>query len=233
LRNPKKLNAFINKVFVTLAQQLSQLLQPSKYIDKMKIQFEKYNPNWKHSFEVIKDELIDLIGFINPNIEHIGSTSVEGLSAKPIIDILIGVKNESDLDKTTSPLINNDYIYYEKYNDVMPYRRFFVKLKVTLKNSSLPTIIQKGDKVPTELNEHYYRLAHIHVLQYNSEHWIRHIAFRDYLRIHSKVKNEYQKLKELLSTKEWTDGNEYNEAKDKFLKIEEQNAIKWYKNSCS
>lgn len=86
----------------------------------MKIQFEKYNPDWKQSFELIKSELTDLIDFINPNIEHIGSTSVEGLSAKPIIDILIGVKNENDLDKTTSPLMNKDYIYYEKYNCKLP-----------------------------------------------------------------------------------------------------------------
>jgi GrpB-like predicted nucleotidyltransferase (UPF0157 family) len=203
-------------------------LSKKNTIDKMKIQIEKYNPDWMQSFESIKRELVDLIGFSNPNIEHIGSTSVDGLSAKPIIDILVGVNSEIDLDKTTGPLMNNDYIYYEKYNDTMPYRRFFVKLNVTLRSLSLPAIIQKNDEIPKELNEHYNRLAHIHVLQYNSEHWIRHVAFRDYLRTHSKVKNRYQELKELLSTKEWTDGIEYNEAKDRFLKTEEKNAIKWY-----
>lgn len=69
----------------------------------MKIKFEKYNPDWSNDFEKIKSELSELIGFINPNIEHIGSTSVKGLSAKPIIDILIGVNNESDLEKTITP----------------------------------------------------------------------------------------------------------------------------------
>ena len=70
----------------------------------MKIKFEKYNPNWANDFEKIKSELSELIGFINPKTEHIGSTSVKGLSAKPIIDILIGVNNESDLEKTITPL---------------------------------------------------------------------------------------------------------------------------------
>lgn len=63
---------------------------------------------------------MELIGFINPKIEHIGSTSVEGLSTKPIIDILIGLNNESDLEKTITPLTNNDYVYYERYNKDMP-----------------------------------------------------------------------------------------------------------------
>jgi len=55
------------------------------------------------NFEKIKNELSKLIGFIDPKIEHIGSTSVHGLSAKPIIDILIGVESEKDLEKTIPP----------------------------------------------------------------------------------------------------------------------------------
>ena len=179
----------------------------------MKIKFEKYNPNWQSDFEKLKDELSELIGFINPKIEHIGSTSVDGLSAKPIIDILIGMNDESDLERTIIPLIDNDYAYYEEYNKNMPYRRFFVKHKTL----SIPNA-----------DEYNNRLAHIHILPYNSEHWIRHIAFRDYLRTHQTVKNQYQKTKEQLSNKEWRDGNEYNEAKDTFLKEEERKAVNWY-----
>ncbi|MFA4870114.1 MAG: GrpB family protein [Pedobacter sp.] len=62
----------------------------------------------------------------------------------------------------------------------------------------------------------------------NSEHWMRHIAFRDYLRTHPEIRAEYQQLKEELSTQEWKDGNEYNEAKDSFIKTVEQKAVKWY-----
>lgn len=195
----------------------------------MKIKFEKYNPSWANEFGKLKNELQDLIGSTNPQIEHIGSTSVEGLSAKPIIDILIGVNNESDLDKTITPLINRHYIYYEKYNVLMPYRRFFVKHKIPNYNST-PQIITEKDIIIASTEEHSNRLAHIHILPHNSEHWIRHIAFRDYLRTHPNVKNEYQQLKEQLSQMTWLDGNEYNSAKDQFLKTEEKKAINWYVN---
>lgn len=196
----------------------------------MKIQFEKYNPNWSNDFESIKTELIELIGFINPIIEHIGSTSVKGLSAKPIIDILIGVKDESYLEKTIAPLTNNNYVYYEKYNEDMPYRRFFIKYKIDPRELSIPLIILDKDYIPSNATERNHRLAHIHILPFNSEHWIRHIAFRDYLRTHTDIKTQYQNLKKILSEMEWIDGNEYNKAKDEFLKREEKKALKWYQN---
>ncbi|MOA08135.1 dephospho-CoA kinase/protein folding accessory domain-containing protein [compost metagenome] len=78
------------------------------------------------------------------------------------------------------------------------------------------------------MHNHAHRIAHVHVLPFGSEHWIRHIAFRDYLRVHPAIKDEYQKLKEQLSTMEWKDGNDYNDAKDSFIKREERKAIKWY-----
>lgn len=197
----------------------------------MKIQFEKYNPIWKQTFEQIKSELTEAIGFTNPRIEHIGSTSVEGLSAKPIIDILVGLNSEKDLDEITQPLMDKGYVYYEKYNESMPYRRFFVKHKVDPRDLSIPLFIGKDDNIPDASIEHDLRLAHIHVLPINSEHWTRHIAFRDYLRTHPDVRNEYQQLKEQLSMREWEDGNEYNEGKDDFIKREEQKAINWYMNA--
>lgn len=195
---------------------------------KMKITFEQYNPLWKEAFKLIKKELTEVSGFLHPQIEHIGSTSVEGLSAKPIIDILIGVDHMEDLNIVPPLLMEKDYIYYENYNEDMPYRRFFVKLKAAPESLSLPIHIKPGDVIPEELHNHALRLAHIHVLPLYSEHWIRHIAFRDYLCTHPEIKEEYQQLKEKLSIQEWKDGNEYNEAKDSFLKSEEQKAIKWY-----
>ena len=195
----------------------------------MKIKLEKYNPDWPGDFEKVKSELMELLGFMNPEIEHIGSTSVEGLSAKPIIDILIGVGDESDLEKTIIPLTNKDYVYHERYNKDMPYRRYFVKHKISPKELSLPLVITDRHTIRATTDEHSCRLAHIHILPYNSEHWLRHVAFRDYLRTHPLIKNQYQKLKEQLSGREWRDGNEYNEAKDKFLKTEENKAVNWYR----
>ncbi|MGE8554709.1 MAG: GrpB family protein [Chryseobacterium jejuense] len=197
----------------------------------MKVTFEKYNPSWKNQFESIKNELEKSIGFLDPQIEHIGSTSVEGLSAKPIIDIMIGVKDESELNKLPLLLQGKDYVYYEKYNEDMPYRRFFIKLKDKPQNLGFSEIIHAEDEIPEELHNHNLRIAHIHTIPVSSEHWLRHMAFRDYLRAHPEVKEEYQQLKEKLSTMEWMDGNDYNDGKDPFIKKEEQNAIQWYLNN--
>ncbi|CAD0221440.1 GrpB family protein [Chryseobacterium sp. D764] len=196
----------------------------------MKVTFEKYNPFWKKQFETIKNELENYIGFLNPEIEHIGSTSVEGLSAKPVIDIMIGVKDEKELDKVPSLLEGKDYVYYEKYNEDMPYRRFFIKLIDHTHTLGFPDVIYSNDEIPERIHNHHLRIAHIHVIPTSSEHWLRHLAFRDYLRIHPEVKEEYQKLKEELSKKEWFDGNDYNQEKDPFIKREEHNAIQWYLN---
>ncbi|MEZ0005061.1 GrpB-like predicted nucleotidyltransferase (UPF0157 family) [Flavobacterium sp. 28YEA47A] len=194
----------------------------------MKIKLEEYNLKWKHDFKQLQTELENLIGFLKPKIEHIGSTSVEGLSAKPIIDILIGLPDEKDLDKTVLPLIGNGYIYYEKYNLDMPYRRFFVKHKDGAKHCPVINILRREEDIPSSTEEHDERRAHIHIVPLSSEHWTRHIAFRDYLIAHPKIKEEYQKLKSSLIQREWSDGNDYNGAKDTFIKTEEKKAINWY-----
>ena len=72
----------------------------------MKIIIEKYNPKWVKQFENLKNELASILKFLNPKIEHIGSTSVPSLSANPIIDIAIGINNSLKLDLTVD-LINN------------------------------------------------------------------------------------------------------------------------------
>lgn len=197
----------------------------------MKVTFEKYNPLWKDQFESIKSELEKSIGFLHPKIEHIGSTSIEGLSAKPIIDIMIGVSDESELDLIPPLLQGKNYVYYENYNEDMPYRRFFIKLTDTPENLGIPETIHLGEEIPEKIHNHHIRVAHIHTIPVSSEHWLRHIAFRDYLRTHPETREEYQTLKEKLSTMEWVDGNDYNEAKDPFIKREEQNAVQWYLNN--
>lgn len=197
----------------------------------MILPFETYNPDWKKQFNTIKEHLAALLSPSNAVIEHIGSTSVEGLSAKPVIDILIGLPNENDLDLVPSLLQGENYVYYEKYNEEMPYRRFFVLLKQSPEELGLPSRIRKDDEIPAKLHDHSFRIAHIHVIPVQSEHWLRHIAFRDYLRTHPDVKQEYQALKEELVKKEWQDGNDYNQGKDAFLKVQERLAVEWATSS--
>ena len=186
----------------------------------MKVQLEIYNPKWQNWYHNIQKELSEQLQILNPIIEHIGSTAVLGLSAKPIIDILVGVPKQFELDECIEPLTNKGYLFYKKYNSIMPYRRFFVMLQTKPENIILPSVYYENDVIPNELNKH--KLAHIHILEHNSYHWLRHIAFREYIRKHCEVKNEYQKIKMQLSTKEWKDGNEYNAAKNDFIKMVEE-----------
>lgn len=134
------------------------------------MQVEKYNPEWELLFVEIKSKLEEAIGFVNPVVEHIGSTSVKGLSAKPIIDILVGLRSEGDLVLAAQPLMDKGYVYYEKYNELMPYRRFFVKHSVTPVSLTIPICIGRGDEILDASVEHSYRLAHIHAMPYNTEH---------------------------------------------------------------
>lgn len=193
----------------------------------LKIILEKYNPEWATIYKEIEDELKLHLASLNPIIEHIGSTSIFDMTAKPIIDIIVGIPNNEQLDKVIEPLTAHDYLYYEKYNSVMPYRRFFVKLKAK-PNFDIPKIYSEKDEVPNELND--FKLAHIHIVEYNSYHWKRHIAFREYLKEHSTIKNEYENIKIHLSTLNWQDGNAYNSAKNDFIKQTEERALEWYEN---
>ena len=192
----------------------------------MIINIEKYNKEWTVQFEQIKAELCSILIKLCPKIEHIGSTSVPDLAAKPIIDIQVGIKNSNDLDKTIEPMINNHYIYYEIYNSVMPDRRLFVGLKDEKDIRNFQNIYSKGDLIPHEkINQ--LRLTHVHIWEHGTKDWNRHIAFRNYLREHAEVKGQYESLKKQLSLKDWKDGDEYNDAKDSFIKTTEAKAILW------
>jgi len=195
----------------------------------MILPFEPYNPIWKANFDSIQNELLALLKPIRSRVDHIGSTAVEGLSAKPIIDILIGLEEENDLDLIPFLLQGKCYVYYEKYNEDMPYRRFFVALIDRPEVLGVPEHIAPDDEIPARLHDHSLRIAHIHSIPTSSVHWLRHIAFRDYLRVHEEVRGQYQVIKEKLVLQQWKDGNDYNDAKDEFLKEHEAKAVEWYK----
>lgn len=158
-----------------------------------KVIIELYNPAWKNKFEAEKKALLDLCNNLISEIEHIGSTSVVNLGAKPIIDIMIGVEKLS-VDKEVIPKIESlGYEYITKYEDIMPYRRFFIK--------------EKND----------FREFHIHLVERTHPFWNKHILFRDKLRNSDEIKNSYYNLKVELADKFRTDPAKYNDAKTDFI----------------
>lgn len=194
----------------------------------MKIEIEHFNSGWKQAFEHLNSELSEILKPYQIRIDHIGSTSVENLSAKPIIDILIGIKNEDELDEIADVMVGNHFIYYKIFNPTMPYRRFFIRSNQKTDDA---LIISNEKDLNSKILNHADRVCHVHIIPEHSVHWLRHIAFKEYLHTHDKVRNEYQDLKNSLSKLEWKDENEYNAAKNDFIKHHEKLALAWYKNN--
>lgn len=197
----------------------------------MKIDIVPYDDNWVKEFDKLKAELSKILEKINPKIEHIGSTSVPGLSAKNVIDLLVGIKESSQFDFVTNELKHNDrYIYYKAIEAGLPNRRLFVRLKDGVSSSKFEKVLSHQEKIPHEAIQKS-RLANVHVVEKESSEWLRHIAFREYLKTHKEVRNEYAKIKAALGQKNWKHGMEYNEGKNNFIKREERKAIEWYTSS--
>ncbi len=163
----------------------------------MKIHIVPYNPEWRNMYDKEVARLRQILGNEIADIQHIGSTSVAQLAAKPIIDIMLGLRDFGRADTVVVPAMQAaGFVYIDKWNDVLPLRRFFVK----------------EDKKGT-------RLAHIHTVGIdNREWWDRHIQFRDYLRTHPETRKAYETLKHHLAQREWKDGSEYADAKTEFIR---------------
>ncbi|HMS66144.1 MAG TPA: GrpB family protein [Ignavibacteria bacterium] len=195
----------------------------------MKIVIKEYQKSWNEDFLKLKDEIQSALRGMKITVDHIGSTSVNGLGAKPIIDILVGVEKETELDKTIQPMQNKGFTYHKKYERVSekwtawPERRYFIKLK-SVDALTPPLLIDFDD----EINDNFIKHSHIHTLVKDTNAWKRHIAFRDYLRNHSNIRDEYYLLKKEISKQEFENGLKYNEAKNDYVKEIERKAMKWY-----
>lgn len=130
-----------------------------------------YNEQWKTDFEIIKQHLFPAVKDLIISIEHIGSTSVEGLSAKPIIDIDIVIKDYSVFDTVVEKLATLGYIH-----------------EGNLGIKDREAFDYKGD---VDLPKH-----HLYVCPEFSLELHRHISFRDYLRNNPEAVLKYSKVKE-------------------------------------
>lgn len=166
----------------------------------MKISIVDYSPEWPALFLEEKRALEEALAPHDVVIEHVGSTSVPGLAAKPIIDIMIGVHDFSLIDSFVPPIVALGYDYIAKYEDVMPFRRYLRKMR-------------------GERNTH-----HIHMVAFGEEFWQRHILFRDYLRNNLDAVEQYAALKRELAEREWDHMNDYATAKTEFIRSVERRA---------
>lgn len=130
-----------------------------------------YDEGWKSAFEAIRQEIHNALGDLIMGIEHVGSTSVEGLSAKPCIDVDIIIKDYSILDTVVDQLARIGYIH-EGDLGIQGREAFRYSGK-------------------THLMKH-----HLYVCPQDSEELHRHVTFRDYLRSHPEAAAKYGSVKE-------------------------------------
>ncbi|MBI4118135.1 MAG: GrpB family protein [Parcubacteria group bacterium] len=149
-----------------------------------------YQKKWAKEFEKEKARILKVCGDKIIAIEHIGSTSVPGLAAKPIIDIAVGVAKLKDAEKLLQPLKKIGYNFYKKFQR----QRLF---------------IAKG---PDERRTHY-----LHVMRYNGSKWKTDQLFRNYLRTHSAEVKRYADLKKSLAKEYADDRKSYSDHKNKFI----------------
>jgi GrpB-like predicted nucleotidyltransferase (UPF0157 family) len=193
----------------------------------MKITIQPFQETWAAAFQHYGHIIQNALKAFNPAIEHIGSTSVPGLGAKPIIDIQVGLGAEADLDKIIVPMQQAGFTYFKKFTPDWPERRFFVKMEPA--QASLPpapVVLDENDD--DSFRRHYVSAANVHVFVKDSHDWKRHLAFRDFLRAHDDVRNAYFNIKSKLSEREFKDMLEYNDHKDDFVKMVERQALEWY-----
>jgi GrpB-like predicted nucleotidyltransferase (UPF0157 family) len=168
------------------------------------IHLSPYDSKWPILFEAEKAALLAAMGQHIVAIEHIGSTAIPGIYAKPIIDIMIGVVRLNDINlDVISTLDKQSYLYIKKYENIMPYRRYFQKT-----------------------NSEGVRTHQAHLVEINSDFWNRHLLFRDYLRTHPEDAKQYEQLKQELA-KKFSDTNLYAEAKNEFCHEIHLKAVAW------
>jgi len=184
----------------------------------MQIEIEEHNPYWKLTYQKEEQRILRAfkIANISTKIAHIGSTSISGLASKPTIDILLGLQKEEDLEACIPVFKKLGYVYVSKYNDLLPFRRFFIKIKA--KN---PLQKWKKKEVAPEdvmpLRQSYARLFHIHVVQQDTNFYARHLAFRNHLRKDIGDFKAYEALKLHLAGLDWESENDYAQAKSAFI----------------
>lgn len=137
----------------------------------VKVTVLPYNEGWRSDFEKIKNELENAIGDMVIAIEHVGSTSVQGMSAKPCIDIDVVIKDYSVFDIIVGKLADIGYIHEGDLG---------IKDREAFKYTDKP----------------HLQTHHLYVCPQYSTELHRHITFRDYLRTHPEAANEYSKVKE-------------------------------------
>jgi GrpB-like predicted nucleotidyltransferase (UPF0157 family) len=169
--------------------------------------FTEYSPEWPREFEKEAERLRSLLGVELLAVHHIGSTSVPGLAAKPIIDLLPLVREITHIDDRTAMLEEAGYKAWGEYG--LPGRRYFTK--------------DRGA----------HRTHNVHIYQADDAEAERHLAFCMFLRSHEEIRKEYEALKREVYARHPADIAAYNDGKNAWIKRVEPSALSWYRQQAN
>ncbi|WP_097323303.1 GrpB family protein [Paractinoplanes atraurantiacus] len=166
-----------------------------------RIHLEDYDPAWAERFELEAKALRDVLGeHVVGGVHHVGSTAVPGLTAKPIIDIMVGVRNLESSRVCIELVAGLDYLYAPYREDVM---HWFCK--------------------PDPAR----RTHHLHLVPAGSRRYTDVLAFRDYLRAHPEAARRYEELKVELAARHSEDRDAYTEGKSAMVAAITDDARRW------
>ncbi len=158
-------------------------------VEKREIRILDYDPDWPKQFETHAKIIADALGNSALRIEHIGSTSVPGLAAKPIIDILVAVQDSADESAYLPRLEAAGYVLRVREPDWNEHRMFRTREKD----------------------------VHIHIYSTGCPEIQRNLTFRDRLRRNTDDRHRYEQTKRELAAKDWPDMNAYAQAKTEVI----------------
>ncbi|MCA1060353.1 GrpB family protein [Rossellomorea aquimaris] len=158
------------------------------------IEIKRPNPEW---IEAGRTEVKELLHHLSPfgvkDVEHVGSTSIRDLPAKPVLDVMAMIPSFADLEEISEKLAKDQWHYVPTELDNRPWRRFFIKV------------------------ENEKRVAHLHLMLEGEPRWEEQRLFRDRLNENPSLKEEYAELKKHLAEQFPDDREAYSEGKASFI----------------
>lgn len=158
------------------------------------VKLHEYDPSWPDAFIAERERLLALLPGVFVELQHIGSTAVPGLPAKPIIDILGGVESMAVAESIAGLLCTSGYTTSAEFNETLIDHKWFMRWA----------------------NGH--RTHHLHVVVHGAEVWHERLRFRDALRLQPGLAARYASLKSQLAERHTTDREAYTDAKAEFVR---------------
>lgn len=193
------------------------------------VEIADYNPRWPRMFEVERGRLLAALAELDgiERIEHVGSTAVPGLAAKPVIDLMIGLSDTNLLDITSEATFNPSADFPITPAGYRQHVRFVNAI------SRLGYTYRGEHEIPGRLffrkDAGGVRTHHIHAVQFDGDFWRNHLRFRDMLRENQFIRAQYEQLKRDLAAQHPNDRTAYTAGKTNFVLATLQLSAKWKK----